>query len=98
MSTHLIQRVLIIGGGPSYWDIAQRIAPHAKGNLLVSTNNNLEPLSSDNQRNVPKVVNLLPKNSAIYFADGSRESDIDIILFCKSISWEQNFPYQPSHK
>ncbi len=81
----------MIGGGPSYFDIARRISPYVKGEILVSTNTPLLNLSSKNQRNLTKVENLLPKKRGVSFIDGAIEYDIDIILLCTAYQYDYSF-------
>lgn len=74
--------MLIIGGGPSYFDIAQRISPHVKGDILVSTIRPLPLLSSKNQRNLSTVKQFLPEEGEVSFSDGTIEYDTNIIILC----------------
>jgi hypothetical protein len=83
--------VLIIGGGPSYWDIAKHISPHVKGEPLVSTEAPIPKTSSDNQRNVPKVQHLLIEEKGVAFTDGRVETCIDILMLCTGYLYD--FPF-----
>lgn len=84
---------MIIGGGPSYWDIALRIAPKVKGNLIVATRKPLSPMSSANQKNVSEVTSLCPmfRSATFTAAADAPEYNIDTIILCTGYRYD--YPY-----
>ncbi|KAF8850438.1 hypothetical protein BDZ45DRAFT_731566 [Acephala macrosclerotiorum] len=89
------KKVLIIGGGSSYFDIGRRMTPHVKGKLLVSMREPqlLGQMSSPDHRNVSIPKTLFPKTRSVLFMDDSIEKDIDIIMLCTGYQYE--FPFLP---
>ncbi|KUJ09939.1 uncharacterized protein LY89DRAFT_689834 [Mollisia scopiformis] len=90
------KKVVIIGGGPSYFDIAKRISPYVKGDILISTKKRLPMLSSPNQRNVSSPMQLLLEERGVAFVNDEREHNIDIILLCTGYEYE--YPFIPKLK
>ncbi|CZR67452.1 uncharacterized protein PAC_17351 [Phialocephala subalpina] len=90
------KKVLIIGGGPSYFDIGKRIAPCVKGKLLVSTRKPMlrgQISNPDRHRNISDVKFLNPKLRSISFINDATENNIDIILLCTG--YEYQYPFLP---
>lgn len=91
----MLQKVLMIGGGPSYWSITEQLGSLVKCKIIVSINQDLQKLSSENQRNVSTVTSLNPKTKIVSFtADRDQdEPDIDIIILCTRYVYE--YPFLP---
>jgi Flavin-binding monooxygenase-like len=88
-----MQKVLIIGGGPSYFDIAKRISPQVKGDILVSTIKPLSLLNSKNQQNLSTVKQFLSEKGDVSFTDGTIEHGIEMIILCTGYQYE--YPFLP---
>lgn len=86
-----IQKVLIVGGGPSYFDIAQRISSYVKGDIIVSTKAPLPMLSTKNQLNLSKPTNLLPMERGVKFEADEAQYDIDNIILCTGYRYGYSF-------
>ena len=78
------QKVLVVGAGPSYFDIVRKMSEHVTGGVIISTRRPLEPgaISISNQRNVPRISGLRIKNRSVCFEDSTIEGNIDTILLC----------------
>ncbi|PBP24801.1 thiol-specific monooxygenase [Diplocarpon rosae] len=81
------KRVLVVGGGPSYWDMAKEISGVSRGKVLVSVRapGPLQ-LSSTNQRQVSPVRSIDAGSSRVRFTSGP-PARIDIILLCTGYTY-----------
>ncbi|TVY44217.1 Thiol-specific monooxygenase [Lachnellula subtilissima] len=75
------EKVLIVGGGPSYWDMSSAIAEMSGAQVFVSVRNEPFVLSSLNQQKVPEVRSVSTRGKKVYFV-GGKELEVDIILLC----------------
>ncbi|PVH81033.1 FAD/NAD(P)-binding domain-containing protein [Cadophora sp. DSE1049] len=88
------KRVLIVGNGPSYWDMAKDISEVCEGEVLVSTRKNERiPLSSGKQRQVSEVLRIasFPNHSLVIFKSGAfyqSSTEVDVILLCTGYQYD----------
>ncbi|KAI6708512.1 thiol-specific monooxygenase [Diplocarpon mali] len=81
------KRVLIVGGGPSYWDTAQEISAVCEGEVLVSVRRpGVLRLSSGNQRQVPEVIYVSAESNTVLFRSG-RTAQVDVIFLCTGYTY-----------
>ncbi|PBP27153.1 thiol-specific monooxygenase [Diplocarpon rosae] len=81
------KRVLVVGGGPSYWDLAKEISGVSRGEVLVSVRSPSPlQLSSANQRQVSPVRSIDAGSPRVRFTSGP-PARIDIILLCTGYTY-----------
>ncbi|CZS97226.1 uncharacterized protein RAG0_06392 [Rhynchosporium agropyri] len=94
------KKVLVVGSGPSYWDMSQEISKVCKGDLLVSVKQDEAiVLSSKKQRQVSEVSWISKASKLVLFKGGKNSiapQDIDIILLCTGYLYD--FPMFPCIK
>ncbi|KAL2060914.1 hypothetical protein VTL71DRAFT_8966 [Oculimacula yallundae] len=88
--TDILQRVLIVGGGPSYWDMSREIVKVSSGRVLVSIRSaNPFVLSSAKQTRVSQVASF--QGNTVSFETGEYHvapRNVDIILLCTGYLYE----------
>jgi len=82
-------KVLVVGAGISGSDIAAHLAPHARAPLLLSSRaaapsspDAPPPPATPGITPVPEIASFDPRDRSVRFVDGSREADIDRVIFC----------------
>ena len=87
-----IQRVLLVGGGPSGADIERQIAQVCAHPLLVARiEKSPYHTNEPNIRDHPTLTSLDVTHRTAKFEDGNTESDIDAIMFCTGYAY--SFPF-----
>ncbi|KAF2743169.1 flavin-containing monooxygenase [Sporormia fimetaria CBS 119925] len=79
------KKVIVVGNSSSGMDISAQIAPLCQQPLLwssrsasfLATTKTIDP----QRREVPQITRFLPESRGVEFADGTREDDIDAVVF-----------------
>jgi len=89
------QKVIIVGNSASGIDIAGQIAPFSKHPLLISSRSESylqTGATPSNQLDKPPIAKFIPdENRTVEFEDGTRESNVDAILYCTGYFY--SFPF-----
>lgn len=93
------KKVVVVGNGPSGLDIAYQINKVA-GRTLMSVRHPTSPdkISHIGCEEVPEIVEFLPDQRGVLFKDGSKEIDIDYIVFCTGFLFGYPFLNSLGHK
>jgi cation diffusion facilitator CzcD-associated flavoprotein CzcO len=88
------QKVVVVGNAASGSDIGRHIANHCSLPLIFSTRseNYFMPADtvSDRYDMRPEIVAYEIADRAVRFADGSRVTDVDRILYCTGYAWTES--------
>jgi cation diffusion facilitator CzcD-associated flavoprotein CzcO len=89
------RKVIIVGNSASGLDIASQIAPFSKNPLLISSKSESYLQSGEtpsNQLDKPPISKfILDGNRTVEFEDGSRESNVDAVVYCTGYFY--SFPF-----
>jgi len=88
------QKVIIVGNSASGLDIASQIAPFSKQPLLISSKSESYLQSGEtpsNQLDKPPISNFIVQDRTVEFEDGSREADVDAVIYCTGYFY--SFPF-----
>ena len=89
------KKVIVVGNGPSGVDIALQINSVCRQPALLSVREPTpaERLEHTGCREVPEIVEFIPNQRGVKFADGTVETDIDAIVFCTGFLF--SYPFLP---
>jgi cation diffusion facilitator CzcD-associated flavoprotein CzcO len=87
------KKVIIVGNSASGIDIAGQITPYCQQPLISSSKSEsyLQLEIPPNQLDKPPIYRFIVEDRAIEFEDGSRESNVDTILYCTGYFY--SFPF-----
>jgi cation diffusion facilitator CzcD-associated flavoprotein CzcO len=87
------KKVVIVGNSASGIDIAGQIMPHCHQPLISSSKSEsyLQLETPPGQLDKPPISRFHPENRTIEFEDGSRESNVDTVLYCTGYFY--SFPF-----
>jgi len=87
------KKVVIVGNSASGIDIAAQITPYCAQPLISSSKSEsyLQPETPPNQLDRPPIAKFIPENRTIEFEDGSRESEVDTVLYCTGYFYSYPF-------
>lgn len=87
------KKVVVVGNSASGIDIAGQITPYCKQPLISSSKSEsyFQPETPPNQLDRPPISKFIPEDRTIEFEDGSRESDVDTVLYCTGYFY--SFPF-----
>jgi len=87
------KKVVVVGNSASGIDIAGQITPYCKQPLISSSKSEsyFQPETPPNQRDRPPIAKFIPENRTLEFEDGSREEEVDIVLYCTGYFY--SFPF-----
>lgn len=90
------KKVVVVGNSASGIDIAAQLRTICEKPLILSsrTESFLQPDPSADQIEKPRIVRFEVENRTVVFEDGSREADVDAILYCTGYFY--NFPFLES--
>lgn len=85
------KKVLVVGGGPSAFDIGNQISQVCKGPLLNSVRSPVARVAKSAKDEVPEITEFLPDERGVRFKDGRVEKDIDAIVYCTGYLYSYPF-------
>lgn len=87
------KKVIVVGNSASGVDIAAQVALFSQRPIIVSQKSEfyLQPGQSDMKLDKPKIVEYIPHTRSVGFADGSRETDVDAIIYCTGYFYSYPF-------
>ena len=87
------KKVVVVGNSASGIDIAGQITPYCNQPLISSSKSEsyFLPETPPNQLDRPPISKFIPENRTIEFEDGSRESEVDTVLYCTGYFY--SFPF-----
>lgn len=89
---HRNKKVVIVGNSASGIDIAGQVTPYCRGPLIISSKSEswFAPPTTE-QLEKPPISKFIPETRTLEFEDGSRESDVDTVLYCTGYFY--SFPF-----
>ncbi|KAK6347097.1 hypothetical protein TWF696_007176 [Orbilia brochopaga] len=96
------KKVIVVGNSASGVDIAMQLSEVAKPPLYHSCKSadgfkSFPSLVGDFTKIMPVIEQFIPENKTVLFADGTRESDVDVILFCTGYLHSLPFLVEPKN-
>ncbi|KAK4553282.1 monooxygenase [Recurvomyces mirabilis] len=90
------QKIIIVGNSASGVDIGAQIQTTCKPPMIVSSKSESFLLNAESTRKLdrPPIAEYVVKDRSVRFEDGSRESDIDAVLYCTGYFY--SFPFLQS--
>ncbi|OAA53392.1 Flavin monooxygenase FMO [Cordyceps fumosorosea ARSEF 2679] len=89
------KKVIVVGNSASGIDISAQIATTAKLPVMVSEKERPKPTSEEPVPSwasmVPEIVEFVPKDRSVRFANGATETHIDAVVFCTGYVY--SFPF-----
>ncbi|KAF2841287.1 flavin dependent monooxygenase [Patellaria atrata CBS 101060] len=87
------KKVIVVGNSASGLDIGSQIATFSKLPLICSQRSEsyLQLGPADYRKDVPPIAQFIPKSRTVVFDDGTRETDIDAIVFCTGYLYSYPF-------
>lgn len=92
------KKIIVVGNSASGVDIAAQVAAFSKSPLIISQKSEsyLQPGRSSAKLEKPQIVEYIPEDRSVLFADGTVESGIDAIIYCTGYFY--SFPFLESLK
>lgn len=90
------KKVIVVGNSASGIDISGQIMPYCAAPLIVSSKSEsyFQVDTPPNQTNKPAISEFVPENRTVVFEDGTRETEVDAILYCTGYFY--SFPFLSS--
>ena len=87
------KKVVVVGNSASGIDIAGQITPYCNQPVISSSKSEsyLQPEKPPNQRDRPPISKFILEDRTLKFDDGSRESNVDTVLYCTGYFY--SFPF-----
>ncbi|KAH8805945.1 flavin dependent monooxygenase-like protein [Xylogone sp. PMI_703] len=85
------KKVIVVGGGPSAFDIGNQISRVCKSPLLNSVLSPMAHVAGSDKEEVPEIVEFLSDGAGVRFKNGRIEKDIDAVVYCTGYLYSYPF-------